>query len=422
MCASVIGWDQDGGGWCLAASSDRDPDEPQRLRMLPASHPGGGVVHATYRQIGQVRRTRALFLAGPYWTWGGTMGVNESGVAMSAEPVPTDGLREAGPGLIGPDLLRLALERSDTAEEAAGVVIDLLLRHGQSGRTHSHRSDRCDHSFLLADPRQAWVLETVGRDWALRRLTGAHVLGGSLTITRDWDRAAERFRREAAPVTAHDRGRPVRGGRETAMALAGSDWTAGSAMAALRSHGSAAGGRWSPATAGPGRLVCAHAGPGHPDQATGAIVVGLGQPDPAIWVTGTAATCLSIFFPVWLASGMPSLGPDPQRAYDPRAWWWRHEDLHRAVLRDFPARRGAIAKELLSLQQELLDCAEAVPARAQARRALSKAAVERIAATRERWGRQVTGRYQRAALDRYALAWERWDRAVGRPTGRRRIH
>ncbi|MCU0299083.1 MAG: carcinine hydrolase/isopenicillin-N N-acyltransferase family protein, partial [Candidatus Nanopelagicales bacterium] len=158
------------GSVILGKNSDREPNEAHELLMVPASDDPGQRLKATYIEIAQAPRTNAVVLSKPYWIWGAEMGVNEHGVSIGNEAVFTKAKREKQPGLLGMDLLRLALERAETGEEAIEVIISLLAAHGQGGQAgHTHKLVY-DNSFIIADRTQAWILETVGRDWAANRI------------------------------------------------------------------------------------------------------------------------------------------------------------------------------------------------------------------------------------------------------------
>ena len=71
------------------------------------------------------------------------------------------------------DLLRLALERSADAESAVALMTELLEKHGQDAcGGYQDRKFYYHNSFIIADPGQAYVLETVDRFWAAKKVQG----------------------------------------------------------------------------------------------------------------------------------------------------------------------------------------------------------------------------------------------------------
>ena len=82
------------------------------------------------------------------------------------------------------DLVRLALERASTAEDAVSVIVELLEHHGQGGPCSYERPHfTYDNSFLVADASGAFVLETAGRQWASEPVRGpGRSISNGLTI------------------------------------------------------------------------------------------------------------------------------------------------------------------------------------------------------------------------------------------------
>ena len=93
-------------------------------------------------------------------------------------------------GLTGMDLIRLGLERGKTARQALNVITSLLEEYGQfgSGIPTGGAESSYNNSFIIADPREAWILETAGRHWAAKRYTqGLASISNTLSLESDYD-------------------------------------------------------------------------------------------------------------------------------------------------------------------------------------------------------------------------------------------
>jgi len=170
----------------LAKNSDRPLFDCQPLEFhARRSWADGAEVDLGRLKVPQVDETYASMGSSPYWCWGYEEGINEFGVAIGNEGIwdkvlveqLQDHVRGEGPvaGPTGMDLMRLGLERAQTAQEALEVMTELLEEYGQFGSgipTAPAQVGGYDNSFIIADPDEAWVLETAGSHWVARRFTG----------------------------------------------------------------------------------------------------------------------------------------------------------------------------------------------------------------------------------------------------------
>lgn len=344
MCDTMVSLTDD--GVLFAKNSDRDPNEAQVLRWYDAQqHEPGSTLRCTWSVIPQVAETRRVLLSQPWWMWGAEMGANDAGVVIGNEAVFTRGAKDprdkdAPSPLLGMDLVRLGLERASTAHEAVGVIVALLEEHGQGGScSHEHPRFTYDNSFLVADANGAVVLETAGRRWVTEEVTGpGRSISNGLTIPGFADKHADPVRGRVAACAA----RRTRTEHAASRATHPADL-----MAALRDHGDAAGPQWSPVN-GALSAPCAHAGGlVTSTQSTASWVADLRVPSEVRhWVTGTSAPCTSVFKPVSVTRPL-DVDPSamPRNTFDPGYRWWRHERLHRLVLRDHPASVARFAAE-----------------------------------------------------------------------------
>jgi dipeptidase len=356
------------GAVLFGKNSDREPGEAQAVELVPARTGLSGALRCTHVEVPQVSRTRAVLLSRPAWMWGCEMGANDAGVVGGNEAVFTR-FPVAADGLTGMDLLRLALERSGTAREAAQVVIELLAAHPQGGRMgFRNRGFRYHSSFLFADAREGWVLETAGPYWALERVRGVRTISNALSIgvpDEVHPGAADEARRRGWLARGQDfefarcfdspwyrlvTGGPQRQACTTASLASGA--SAPDVMAVLRDHRGA-----HPAAGLRLESPCAHASwqpTRHAGQTTGSMVSALSAGGARHFLTGTSAPCLSVFKPASLDVAPDAYGPPAPEKADAASVWWRHERLHRAVLESWDARAPRVEAPRAALEARLL--------------------------------------------------------------------
>jgi dipeptidase len=303
-------------------NSDRDPNDAQVLSWVPEqSHPPGTKLQCTWSSIDQVEHTYATLLCRPFWMWGAESGVNEHGVVIGNEAIFAHE-PFAEDGLLGMDLVRLGLERGNTAEAAKDIICELIERHGQGGRCSYEKAGFSYHnSFLIADASGAWVVEAAGRRVATKHITdGVYAISNSISLPEIKSRS-DNIRSWVA--SAHKR-------RSRVQCLAADAHDVQSAMDVLRDHGSEDAlphySRHNGAMSAP----CMHAGGWiAASQTVGSLVSEWTPTGQQCWATGTAAPCLSVFRPVSVQQardvGTPTGTPD-------ESLWWRAEFVHRALL------------------------------------------------------------------------------------------
>lgn len=450
MCDTVVVTAQAtrDGVTLFGKNSDREPNEAHHLLHVPAGkHSSGERVRCTYIDIPQVKQTYAALLAKPFWIWGAEMGVNEHGLAIGNEAIFSKEPAERKPSLLGMDLLRLALERAATAREAVSVITELLSEYGQGGNHGFSHSTYYHNSFLIADPAEAWVLETVGRNWAAKQVRGVYAISNGLTIESDWDLASPHLVQHAIDrgwckgrhefsfarcysdvlYTRFSQSRERRACNLRTLARDAAKSSVASLIAALRSHGEPAADEWRPDRGLTTWTVCMHAGfgPVRNSQTTGSMVSYLHPQRPVHFVTATSAPCTSIFKPVWVDAAWGDSAPsggstrrlDPTGTFDDASLFWQHERLQRATLLDYRNRLPLYRSERDQLEQAFVEeaLAKAGAGREQ-RSAFSRKCFEQAAQAEARWLERIAGAPRERGLDPlYAWAWRAFNRRARMP-------
>jgi secernin len=372
-------------------NSDREPNEAHQVLSFPAAdYATDSRVQCTYIEIPQVKHTFAVLLAKPFWIWGAEMGANEHGLAIGNEALYTR-VPYAKKGLLGMDLLRLALERAATAREGIMVITSLIAEFGQGGDHGRAHPMHYHNSYILADPHDAWVLETAGVHWAAKQIRGIYSISNGITIEKEWDLASPDLVSHAVRegwcktesefsfarcysdflYTRFSDCRKRRARSQELLSAQKGKITVETMLSVLRDHGQANGSQRSADEGLAGADICMHAGfgPIRISQTTGSMVSYLDEKAPLYFVTGTAAPCTSTFKPVWLDAFSPDtsatlgtiIGPPLTDRYDPATLFWRHETLHRATLRDHRNAISSFAAERDALEHGFV--AEAFDAR-----------------------------------------------------------
>lgn len=357
-------------------NSDREANEAQALEIIPAgNHPPGSELKCTYISIPQVEKTHAVLLCRPFWMWGVEMGANEKGLVIGNEAVFTRMRVNKATGLTGMDLIRLALERSSTARNALETIVELLKAHGQGGVCgYKDRKMAYHNSFIIADPTEAWVLETAGDMWAALKVKSFYAISNKLTIGEEYDLGHPEL-----VETARRRGWAKKGktfnfadaysdrfitffaaaakrrNRQLDLINNNGPFSVEKAFGILRDHNQKEGYR--PDSHFLGDRLCAHAANSltrNATQTTGSLVAHLSSEERTFWATGTSSPCLSVFKPLRFEYFPPDTGPAPGAFFDPYSMWWEHELLHRKTLLDFNKRSALFKKERENLENEFL--------------------------------------------------------------------
>jgi len=348
-------------------SADCQVNEAHALVRIPRKrHFSGETFRATHIVIPQVEETYEVLLSKSFWTWGCEMGINEHGLAMGNEAVwSTVQNDETVDGLISMDLMRLALERARTCQEAIDVIGSLLKEYGQGGNCELSGNSHFDCLFIVSDTKEAYVLETAGREWSAKRIETIGSISNAFTINDDWDQCSLAVGDGKLNWTAtyeEPEIVPLIGSRERqattyqGLATAQGNIDIQTAFDILRHHGD----DYHPAVGDVATNICVHAGPQEYRQwqATGAMASQVSSDGILAWVTGTSGTCVSIFKPVFLGVEMPDIGPVPTERFNADALWWKHELLHRRAMTNFGNLVPAIREDFNALEAEFL--AEAV--------------------------------------------------------------
>lgn len=371
----------------LAKNSDRPTGEPQPLCYYAgAEHAEGEVVHTTHIDIPQVARTYAVVGSRPYWIWGFEMGYNEKGLVIGNEAEGSRLPADAEQGILGMDLLRLGLERAATAREGIAVITSLLEKYGQKARASMLTERVYENTFILCDPKECWVLETAGREWAAKEIKTMQGVSNCYSIGTDADMTSKnlekiaREKRFLAPDEPFDFAKAYSGKqvgqpagvqryrRLNKLLSLRSVHDFDSLAAILRDHyeDELIAPRFG-ATTGTFRSVCMHMFDFGSSETSASLLARYDEELGVIARYAPAQPCLSVFVPVYMTD-LPKRMQTADRKYDPETLWWQAKRLSLLVAVDEDAFGAEIRARLAKLEDIFKEKAET--AEAEARKAV----------------------------------------------------
>ena len=399
------------GNVIFAKNSDRPVTEAQPLVVIPAEdHEEGEMLQCTYIEIPQSAHTYRVIGSKPYWIWGFEHGMNEHNVAIGNEAVWAREPEEKEDGLLGMDLLRLALERGSTAYEALHVITGLLETYGQGGNAAVGMEHRYHNAFLIADQKEAWILDTCGRRWVARRVEDVAGISNCYSTEEYWDEESGDVKEYAyekgwiskdvpfhfakaysAMSLKHRAAHPRYMRLNKLLRKSMGNITLETIRGIQRDHfeGEILEPRWSPAD-GLHVSICMHAMLETASKTAAASQVELVREGTPVWWNAFAVPCMSVFAPYTVQSVLPPEISSAGAKYSKESAWWQFERLQYAIEKDYCRYMGWWRREADQLEHMFWEQTEngRIPTDRQ------------IAENTERMLRAVDAAYQRITGDK----------------------
>jgi dipeptidase len=147
----------------------------------------GEKLRTDFLELPQARQTFGVLGSQSPGRWGFLHGVNDQGVAVGCTPYPHK-LYTEKPGLTGPDLVRLMLERCRTARQGVDLFGEMVERYGQGVFGGCPEESAADHALFICDAHEAYGIETAARYWVYQEIQQVRAESNLCTIRQDWDR------------------------------------------------------------------------------------------------------------------------------------------------------------------------------------------------------------------------------------------
>lgn len=308
----------------FAKNSDREPNEIQLVEHYPKTE-RKGKLRVTHIDVSFDSDVNEIVISRPEWMWGAEMGFNEHGVNIGNEAVFTSA-KPVNKGLLGMDLLRIALELSDSAGNAAEIIAEYLEKYGQGGSNSRTGSLYYNNSFLITDRKESVIMDIVGSEWRVKKLER---YGSISNFSADPDGYLKETAKSRSFSLSHDHVyTPLGKGRKRQMTTysALGHLRPGRAvedmMNIMRTHRRSG---YHPSKGG-NDDICMHSGPiSRINKTVNSMITRTGDNFTTGWFTFSSNPCISLYKPVFLVEGIAR-----SIDYD-RDYWLMSEKIHRSL-------------------------------------------------------------------------------------------
>lgn len=357
MCDTLI--KKVNGEFIFGKNSDRGCNEPNLTIYIPAKTNNDKELQCTYLKIENSKTSNGVILTKPSWMWGAEMGINDKGVIIGNEAVFTKTKGKDKERLIGMDLLRLGLERGNSAKESLDIIISLLDKYGQGGNCGFDHKFFYDNSFLISDKNEAYILETADKKWVYKKIEENGNISNRLSLNEGYTQTSDpkiiNFAKEnTEPIFTFFSKAKLR--QETAHKALNmrTKYNVESIMAILRSHQGED--KKDLYTKGSVGSLCMHQSM-LGDHTTGSMIVQSRKTIDTIWLTGCSTPCLAIYKPTYFGAVVPPVFSNEGESLK---YWMDREYLVRAIYSglidevEYKNNLNALQKQFIEGDQKLI--------------------------------------------------------------------
>lgn len=377
----------------LGKNSDRPVGEAQPLVFAAGGeYSEQETLSCTHLTIPQARHTYSVLGSKPYWIWGFEMGANEKGLFIGNEAQGSRCAAENAEGMLGMDMLRLALERTATSREAITLIGELLQQYGQNANANLRYDRRYENSFMLVDQNEIWLMETARREWAARKIRDWAAISNCYTIETEYDLCSAGMEKTIRDNRWLSPGEPINFAKAYTLPSPRQEhsvprWrrmqklisshskalTMQNAECILRDHfedeilAPRFGACYANFTS-----ICMHAQDSNGAQTAASMLFTYDESLGPVFRYAPSLPCCSVYIPVYWTQTVPGIMSEAGRYFDEKSLWWNVERLAMVVSMDEDRFGESVRNELKKLETAINERTEKTEAEAKRMIAVGK--------------------------------------------------